>query len=61
MATPVQPPPTFKKVNSPYDTRAPTGVEAENKAMNFLQSDREREVERRDVVSAKAVGAGLDL
>lgn len=40
-----------------YDASAPRGVERLNAAMCFLQSVRERGVERSEVVSARAVGA----
>lgn len=44
----------------PYTTSAPIGVDALNAARCFRQSGRGRDVERSDVVSAKAVGASAE-
>jgi hypothetical protein len=45
-----------KKETSSYERTAPTGVDAAKIATCFLHAERGREVDKRDVVRASAVG-----
>ena len=47
----------MKNFNKTKETSVPTGVATLNAATCFLMSEREREVDSSDEVSAKAVGA----
>jgi hypothetical protein len=62
-AVPVQSPlpPASKNEKTPYETRAPKGVDALKNAICFLHSDLGNAVDNRDVVSANAVGAGSNI
>lgn len=61
-ATPAHPPsPLPRNENRRYETSAPTGLEALKMARCFLHFARGREVARREVVNAKAVGAKIDI
>lgn len=49
--------PAPTKENAAYEMMAPTGVDALNTARCFLHSTRGNDVDKRDVVNAREVGA----